>query len=212
MLNHFIAEYSERSDDELLHLASERRFLTTEAAAALDAELRHRNLTESDRLDHQRFVKRQEQREAAKHRRKAFGPFKYQMSCSDILTAFGALALIFCTYIALPRRFHFVKPDWQDAAFIVITTSVITAFACRKAFWRTFAVWISLGVSSAIQLFVIHALTLRVGELGRGVGKGASLLGFLLFCAVYGLVRLSQRIFNNQVLTGQTGGGHVPSS
>ncbi len=62
MPNEFTTEYSERSDDELLHLASERHYLTTEAVAALDAELRRRNLTESDRIDHQRFVKRQEQR------------------------------------------------------------------------------------------------------------------------------------------------------
>jgi hypothetical protein len=38
--------------------------LTTEAATALDAELRRRNLTESDRVEHQKFVKRQERRES----------------------------------------------------------------------------------------------------------------------------------------------------
>ncbi len=50
MLNDFSTEYSERSDDELLLLASDRASLTTEAAAALDAELRRRNLTESHGL------------------------------------------------------------------------------------------------------------------------------------------------------------------
>jgi hypothetical protein len=50
MLNDFSTEYSERSHDELLQLASERHSLTTEAASALDAELRRRNLTESDPL------------------------------------------------------------------------------------------------------------------------------------------------------------------
>ena len=64
MLNDFSAEYSERSNDELLQLASDRHSLTTEAVAALDAELHRRNLTDSDRVEHQRFVKRQEQREA----------------------------------------------------------------------------------------------------------------------------------------------------
>ena len=59
----FSTEYSQRSDDELLQLATQRHSLTTEAAAALDAELRRRNLTDSDRVEHQRFVK--EQREAA---------------------------------------------------------------------------------------------------------------------------------------------------
>jgi len=45
----FSAEYSERSDDELLRLASDRSSLTNEAAAALDDELRRRNLTAPDR-------------------------------------------------------------------------------------------------------------------------------------------------------------------
>jgi hypothetical protein len=85
MLNDFSTEYSERTDDELLQLASARGSLTTEAAAALDAELHRRNLTESDQLEHQRFVKRQEQREARKHRRrKAFGTFRDRLSWLDI--------------------------------------------------------------------------------------------------------------------------------
>ena len=63
MLNDFSIEYSERSDDELLHLATQRHSLTTEAAAALDVELRRRNLTESDRVEHQKFEERQGRRE-----------------------------------------------------------------------------------------------------------------------------------------------------
>ena len=59
----FCTEYSQRSDDELLQLATQRHSLTTEAAVAFDAELRRRNLTDSDRVEHQRLVK--EQREAA---------------------------------------------------------------------------------------------------------------------------------------------------
>ena len=52
----FPAEYSERSDDELLQLASDRSSLTNEAAAVLDDELRRRSLIESDRAKHQQFV------------------------------------------------------------------------------------------------------------------------------------------------------------
>jgi hypothetical protein len=59
----FCREYSQRSDDELLQLATQRHSLTTEAAATLDAELHRRNLTDSDRGEHQRLV--EEQREAA---------------------------------------------------------------------------------------------------------------------------------------------------
>ena len=73
MIIDFSAEYSHRSDDELLHLASQRHTLTPEAAAALDAELRLRKLTESDRLEHQKFVRRQERHEGRRRRWKIPG-------------------------------------------------------------------------------------------------------------------------------------------
>jgi hypothetical protein len=79
MVIDFSTEYGQRNDDELLHLASERHSLTAEAATALDAELHRRNLTESDRVEHQRFVKRQEQRESRNHHWKKLAPFKYQL-------------------------------------------------------------------------------------------------------------------------------------
>jgi hypothetical protein len=198
MLNDFSAEYSRRSDDELLQLASDRHSLTTEAAAALDSELRRRNLTESDRVELQRFVKLQEQREARKHRRKTFGPFKYQMSWQDILSTFAVMAFILFTYVVLPSRFHFIKPEWQDPAFIAMMTSIIIAFACKSVFWRNVVFWLSLLISSAVHLVVVHALTQRVGSLSRGAGKGSAVLGFLLFLAVFGFLRLLQRVFNSE--------------
>jgi hypothetical protein len=88
----FSIEYSQRSDDELLHLASERHSLTMEAVAALDAELRRRNLTESDRVEYQKFVKRQERREWRRRRWKIPTPgLKNPMTGRDILEAFAAM-------------------------------------------------------------------------------------------------------------------------
>ena len=190
----FSTEYSERSDDELLQLASARHSLTTEAAAALDAELRRRNLTESDRLEHQRFVKRQGQREARKHRRKPLGPFKYQMSWRDLLWAFATIAVISFSYFALPGRYQ-MKSDWQDAVFIVTMTSVLIVIASRSLFWRKIAFWMSLGISSAVHLVLVHAWAQRVRILSHNQGRGAAVLGLLLFLAVFGLVSLLRRNF-----------------
>lgn len=209
MLDDFSTEYSERADDELLHLASQRHFLTTEARTALDAELSRRNLTESDRIEHQRFVKRQEQREATKHRRKPFGPFKYQLSWRDILWAFAAIALISFSYLALPSRYH-MKSDWQDATFIVMMTSVLIAIASRSVFWRNIAFWMSLVMSSAIHLVLVHSWSRRLGDLSRSQGRGAALLGFVLFLAIYGFVRLLQRMFHSEAeQTTHSGEGRV---
>jgi cell division protein FtsW (lipid II flippase) len=186
----FSAEYSQRSSDELLHLASARHSLTTDAAAALDAELRRRNLTESDRVEHQKFVKRQERREGRKRRWKIPG-LKDQLTWRDILEALAVMAFILAAYFALPSRYH-LKPDWQEAAVIVMITSVMVIFAARS--WRKITFWMSLGISSAIHLALVHAGTRRIPSLSRNQGRGAAFLGFVLFLAVYGAVRFLQRM------------------
>jgi hypothetical protein len=133
------------------------------------------------------------------------------MSWRDILWAFATMGLISFTYLALPSRFHFIKREWRDPAFIAMMTSVVIAFACKSVFLRNFVFWASLLASSAIHLVVVHALTQRVGHLNRGVGKGAAVLGFLFFLAVFGFLRLLQRIFNSEeILTPHSGDAHVP--
>ena len=194
MLTDFSTEYSQRSDDELLHLASERHSLTTEAAAALDAELRRRNLTESDRVEHQKFAERQERREGRRRRWKVPG-LRDRLGWRDILGAFVTMALISFTYIALPSRHH-LKPDWQDAMVIVMITSVMVVFTASS--WRKIAFWMSLGISSTIQLVVVHAWTRRFPSLSRGAFKGAAVLGFVLFLVVYGVVRFLQRMLHGK--------------
>lgn len=191
MLTDFSTEYSQRSDDELLHLATQRHSLTTEAVAALDAELRRRNLTESDRVEHQKFAKRQERREFRGRRRKIFG--KRQFSWRELLSAFGAMAVIGCAYFVLPKRFH-LKPDWEEAALCVMIASVMVTVGWRSL-WREIGFWMALILSAAIQLAVVHAWTQRAGELSRGAGKLGTFLGFVLFVAIYGCIRLLRRNF-----------------
>jgi len=193
----FSAEYSRQSDDELLDLASHRQSLLAEASAALDAELRRRNLTEADRVEHQRLVRRYEQRESRQHRRKPIEPLKYQMSGRDMLWAFSLIALICFTYIALPVRYH-LKPEWQEAGFIVMLATIILIFATRQVFWRKSTFWISIAISSGLHLATVHAWTRWVGDLSRGEGKAATFLGLLLFLVIYWIVRLLRRVLNTE--------------
>jgi hypothetical protein len=189
----FSTEYSERSDDKILQLASDRTSLTTEAAVALDAELRRRNLTASDQAEHQQFVKRSEQREAKRLRRKILGSRRDRSSWVDLFWSLIVIALISFAYLALPSRYH-LKTDWQEPALDVMFASVFIAVA-SNVLWRKIAFWMSLLTSSAIHLFVVHAWVQRVGDLSRGQGKLAVLLGFVMFFAVYGLVWVLRRTF-----------------
>jgi hypothetical protein len=188
----FSAEYVQRRDDELLRLATQRHSLTTKAATALDAQLRRRNLTESDRVEHQKFAKRQERKEHNRRRRKLFG--KRQFSWLELLSGFGVLGVIAWAYFSLPKRFH-LTADWEETAVCVVIPSVFVIVGWRSL-WREVAFWLSLILSSAVQLAILHVWVQRAGaELSRGAGKLATLLGFGLFIAVYGLIRLVRRNF-----------------
>jgi len=202
MLNDFFTEYSERSDDELLLLACDRASLTTEAATALDAELCRRHLTKSDQVRHQQFVKRNEQRETTKRRRRIFGSRRDRGAWLDLFWAILGMALISFTYLALPSRYH-MKPDRQEAAVHVMFASVFIAVVGRSC-WRQIGFWMSLILSSAIHLFVVHAWIQRVGNLSRVQGKLAILLGFVLFFAVYGFVFLLRQNFYGSEASGHT--------
>ena len=197
MSTDFAIEYSRRSDGELLHLASARLSLVPEAAAALNSELQRRNLTDSDSIEYEKSVKRQERREGRREtnlRRRWEGlGLKWQLKWPEILEFLAVMAVILVVYFAVPSRYH-LKPDWQEAALIVMLTSVGLAFIVRS--WRNIVFWISLGVSSAIHLIVVHAWTRQNPDLGRAQAKIAFFLGFVLFLAVYGALRLLRRLFH----------------
>jgi len=176
-----------------LLLASDRASLRTEAGAALDAELRRRNLTESDQVKHQQSVKRKERREARRRRRKIFGTGKDRGTWLELFWALVAMALISFVYLALPSRYH-MKPDWQEAAVDVMFASVFIAVA-SSFWWRKISFWMSLVISSAIHLFLVHAWIQRVANFSHGQGRLAVLLGFVLFFAVYGFVLVLRRNF-----------------
>ena len=196
MLDDFSAEYSQRNDDELLHLATQRHYMTAEAVAALDGELHRRNFTESDRVEHQKFEKRQERREGRRETnlRRRWGTLglKWQLNWREILELLAVMAIILVAYFALPSRYH-LTPDWQEAAIIAMLTPVGLAFIVRS--WRNIAFWISLGISSGIHLIVVHAWTRQTPDLSHAQAKIAFFLGFVLFLVVYGAVRLLRRVF-----------------
>ena len=103
------------------------------------------------------------------------------------------IALISFTYLALPSQYH-MKPNWQEAVVHMMFASV--PIAVFSGSWRRqIGFWTSLLLSSAIHVVVVHAWVQSAGNLSRGQGKLAILLGFVLFLAVYGLLRVLQGNF-----------------
>ena len=173
----FSIEYSKRSDDELLRLATDRASLTTRADAALSAELRRRNLKESNQAKHQRSVRRYEQLQSKKKRRRIFGRWTDGRTWIDILLALLLIFLISTAYRQLPSQYHF-KPDWEEAAANVMWLSVVIAVCGFH--WRTITFWVSLVVLSCVHLVVVHAWIQRAGTLNRYQGNLA--ISCVSFC------------------------------
>ncbi len=197
MLSNFSADYSRLGDDELLRLASDRPSLTTEAAIALDGELLRRNLTASDQLKYQQFVERNEQRETRRRRRKILGSRRDRGSWVNLFVGLLIMVLISFAYSLLPSRFQ-LNPDWQEAALIMMFTSVSIAVVFGTSVWRKMAFWVSFLLSSSIHAVVVHRWVQHAGKLSRGQGKLAILLGVVLFCAIYGLAWLLRRNFSGE--------------
>ena len=183
MPNDFSAEYSERSDDELLHLASERHSLTAEATAALDAELRRRNLTESDRLEHQRTVKRYEQREARKHRRYIESSFLVRFKLPQALAGLIMLAVLWAMS-HLPVRY---QEKWGQTIYTTVAFVVIAILSSPKTYFRRCGItslsWAAL-LASAFACAVASQLSLTIGKTGQWSTSGM-LVGWAAFCATY---------------------------
>ena len=194
MANDLFTGYSDRSDEELLHLASARRSLTTEAAATLDAELRRRNLTESDRLEYQRSVKRAEQIEARQHRRKPLGPLKKQLTWLDLLCLLPAIVLIVIADVALSDRYH-IRSEWADAATFAIIVLLFIVVGTKRIFWRTLSFWMSLLISSVICLSIFHFWLHRSPNPPYGAGRGVGVFGLFLFLGIYKLAEFLRKSF-----------------
>ena len=197
MHDDFSAEYSARSDDELLELACHRSSLTNEAAVALDAELNRRKLTHIDEAEHGRFVKRNERRESRGRRRKIFGTYWDRRPFAEVVLTLLVIVLICAAYIALPSRYH-LEADREEIAFNVMVCSILIAGLSRPL-WRKSTFWVSLLISSAIHFAIVRAWRQRVGVFRGGDSKAAACLGLVLFFLVYGLIwKLRRSIYGEE--------------
>jgi len=181
----FSTEYSRRTDDELLRLALERDALTDEAAEALEVELQRRNLTESDRIEYQKFAKLQERLERRNQHRRNSGTFVDRESLLNkaVAAAFGAG--IFFTYRAIPAHYQ-LSPGWEQAAANVLAAATVIVYMMGQ--WRKVLFWRMLTVSSTIQLLVLRIFAERLSKFEYGPSAVSILIGLIIFFVVYAIV------------------------
>jgi hypothetical protein len=188
--NSFQERYASLSDEELLHIAGDRRDLVEEAVVALDAEMARRGLTHQQARAKKRDELRLEINDARAHHPKR-NKSKYFVAHMNLRVYFIGLAgLVLLMILA----FHYRVPDeWFWPLFTVYLGILIACLAVQPWVRRTLSFWISLAVSLFPQFFVAHWLAVHYPAHSRGEIRGSGFLslfaGYLLGGALFLLLQ-----------------------
>jgi hypothetical protein len=178
----FQEQYAGLSDDELLHIAADRRDLLEQAAIALDVEMARRSLT----FEHARAKKRE-------HRRREFEEMsahiakrkksKYFVAHINLPVFFAGLAGEVLIMVLLPGG-HRIHDEWMWPIIVVYLGALLTILSVQSWVRRILGFWISLVVSFVPQFFVAHWLAIYHPDHSRGGEKGSAILSLLAGYAV----------------------------
>ena len=194
----FREHYADLSDEELLHIAGDRRDLREEAAFALDAELARRGLTQKQVRAQKRDELRLEIQEARAHqpKRRKSRYFVSQISLRwFFIGLIGAGILMFLTI-----RPHRPVYEWSEPILVVYTGCLLACLAVQPWVRRTLSFWLSLTIACVPQFVVSHWLTVYHPAGSRGESRGTWLLSILSGYMVGGAVFLLLQ----KLKTGQT--------
>lgn len=181
-LQELVAQYRNKTDEELLRLARDREQLTPEAGFALTDELARRKIAverlEAFSKDEERQGRKDTFRSKRRRTRAGGGLWvRFQLAAAY---AFGLLV-----YHFLPFK---IPKEWEDAALVTFLCTVGIGFMFHD-YWRRLSYWMSLATAAVAQLLVIKVL-----NPGAHWFKAASILtglavGFLVWGAVFLLLR-----------------------
>ena len=192
--------YATLSDDQLLHIASDRRDLRPEAGAAMDAELARRNLT----LDHARAKGRAELREELQELR---GPrrkrkkSKYLVTQMNIGGFFIGLAGMVICWLVMP--FSLSPTGWGESISLVYLGALLAVLAVQPWVRKTARFWVCLLISMVPQFLLSHWLAVYHPGRTRGADKGnwgmSLLSGWLLGSVVFFLFQKIRPVKNPEL-------------
>jgi hypothetical protein len=178
------------SDDELLHIAGDRKDLLKEAAVALDAEMARRGLTHEQARSRKKERLRLDIEEAGAHHQKR-NKSKYLVAQMNLRAYFIGLAGFLVLMITLGN--YRVPDEWVWPIIAVYLGTLIACLAVQPWVRRTLSFWFSLAVSCVAQFFVAHWLAVyhptRSGSGLKGAGILSMLSGYLLGGALFRLLQ-----------------------
>ncbi len=177
METNFPERYAILSDEELLHIAGDRRDLLPEAAGALDTEMARRGLTH----EHTRAKKRDELRFDIKEAR-AHNPkrkrSKYFVAKLNLRAYFIGLAgAVLLMVVTLGH--HRVPEEWSWPLFVVYISALIACLAVQPWVRRTLNFWLCLAISFVPQFVVAHWLAVYHPSRSNTGAKGSAFLSML---------------------------------
>jgi cation transport ATPase len=176
----FHERYAGLSDQELLHIAGDRKDLLEEAAVALDAEMARRDLTHKQARAKKRDKLRAHIKEARTHHPKR-NKSKYFVAQMNLRAYFiGLVGLVLLMFFTLGHR-H-VSEEWSWPLFVVYVGVLIACLVVQPWVRRTLSFWLSLAVSCVPQFVVAHWLTVHYPAHSNSEAKG---LAFLSMFAGY---------------------------
>jgi len=173
----FPERYASLSDDELLHIAGDRRDLLEEAAIALDAEMARRGLTHVQARSRRREHLRLDIEEARAHRQKRNKSkyFVFQINLRPILIGLAGFVLLM-VFILGPLR---VPDVWAWPLLVVYLGGLIACLAVQPWVRRTLSFWFSLVVSFVPQFLIAHWLAVYHPTRSNSGAKGSAFLSIL---------------------------------
>lgn len=181
----FQERYASLSDEELLHIAGDRRDLREEALLALDAEMARRGLTQQHARAKKRDELRMDIQEARAHHPKR-NKSKYFVAQMHLRAYFiGLVGLVLLMVLTYHYR---VRDEWEWPLVVVYLSALIACLAVQPWVRRTLSFWFSLAISFVPQIVVAHWLAVYHPTHSRSGLKGSAFLSMLAGYALGGCV------------------------
>lgn len=173
----FREQYASLSDDELLHIAGDRRDLMPEAAVELDAEMARRSLTHEHVRARKRDELRFDIREARAHNPKR-NKSKYFVAQMDLRACLIGLAVPVLLMVISPSHDLF-SDELGWPLYVVYISALLACLAVQPWVRRTCAFWLCLAISFVPQFVVARWLAIY-HPTGTDSGmKGSAFLSML---------------------------------